>query len=71
MYFAYPYSSWERGDNENSNGLFRQYLPKGIDLRDVTEERINFAMGRINYRPRKYLGFKQPVMVFREMCLVA
>jgi IS30 family transposase len=69
VYFAHPYSSWERGANENSNGLLRQYVPKGIDLRSVTEERINFAMGRINYRPRKCLGFKQPAIVFKKMCL--
>jgi IS30 family transposase len=71
VYFAHPYSSWERGANENSNGLLRQYVPKGTDLRDVTEERIHFAMRRINYCPKKCLGFKQPAMVFKEMCLVA
>ncbi|WP_139101496.1 IS30 family transposase, partial [Marinomonas spartinae] len=66
----HPYSSWERGANENSNGLLRQYVPKGTDLRSVTEERIHFAMRRINNRPRKCLGFKQPAVVFKEMCLV-
>ncbi len=71
VYFAHPYSSWERGANENSNGLLRQYVPKGTDLRRVTEERIHFAMRRINNRPRKCLGFKQPAVVFKEMCLVA
>jgi|TARA_R110001583_G_scaffold164970_1_gene317454 IS30 family transposase len=71
VYFAHPYSSWERGANENSNGLLRQYVPKGTDLRGVTEERIDFAMIRINNRPRKCLGFKQPAVVFKEMCLVA
>jgi IS30 family transposase len=55
--FAHPHSSWERGANENSNDFLRQYVPKGINLRVVTGERINFAMGRINYRPRKCLGF--------------
>lgn len=69
MYFAYPYSSWERGANENSNGLLRQYVPKGIDLRCVTEERINFAMGRINYRPRKCLGLKQPACFLKKLLL--
>lgn len=71
VYFAHPYSSWERGANENSNGLLRQYVPKGVDLRCVTEEIINFAMCRINYRPRKCLGFKQPAMIFKELCLAA
>ncbi|MDB4837006.1 IS30 family transposase [Marinomonas sp.] len=71
VYFAHPYSSWERGANENSNGLLRQYVPKGTDLRGVTEERIDFAMRQINHRPRKCLGFKQPAVMFKEMRLVA
>ena len=71
VYFSHPYSSWECGANKNSNGLLKQYIPKDIDLRGVTEERINFAMERINYRPRKCLGFKQSAIVFKEMCLVA
>jgi IS30 family transposase len=71
VYFAHPYSSWDRGANENNKGLLRQYVPKGIVLRIVTEERIYFAMRRINNRPRKCLGFKQPAVVFKEMCLVA
>ncbi|MFI8621258.1 IS30 family transposase, partial [Marinomonas sp. NPDC078689] len=49
----------------------RQYVPKGIDLRSVTEEKIDFAMRRINNRPRKYLGFKQPAVIFKLMCLAA
>ena len=68
VYFAHPYSSWERGANENSNGIG---IPKGTDLRCATEERINFAMCRINYRPRKCLGFKQPAMVFKKLSLAA
>ncbi len=71
VYFAHPYSSWERGANENSNGLLRQYVPKGTNLRSVTEERIDFAMRRINNRPRKCLGFKQPAIIFKQMCLAA
>ena len=71
VYFAHLYSSWERGANENSNGLLRQYVPKGTDLRRVTEERIHFAMRRINNRPRKCLGFKQPVVIFKQMRLAA
>jgi IS30 family transposase len=71
VYFSHPYSSWERGANENSNALLRQYVPKGTDLRSVTEKRIDFAMRRINNRPRKYLGFKQPTVIFKQMCLPA
>jgi len=58
VYFAHPYSSWERGLNENSNGLLRQYFPKGMDLTDVTEEQVQMAVERLNHRPRKVLGGK-------------
>ncbi|WCN09146.1 IS30 family transposase [Marinomonas mediterranea] len=71
VYFAHPYSSWERGANENSNGLLRQYVRKGTDLREIEDDMIHWAMTRINYRPRKCLGFKQPAVVFKEMCLAA
>ncbi|MGR3972949.1 transposase, partial [Shewanella sp. 1180_01] len=60
-------SSWERGANENANGLLRQYVKKGTDLRTVSDETILFAMNRINYRPRKCLKFKQPAVVFRQL----
>ncbi|MEZ9847683.1 IS30 family transposase, partial [Vibrio breoganii] len=60
VYFAHPYSSWERGANENANGLLRQYVKKGTDLRTVSDEDIERAQHRINYRPKKCLGFKQP-----------
>jgi len=60
IYFAHPYSSWERGINENTNGLIRQYFPKGTDFNEVTEEHIYFVMKRLNERPRK----KQPVELF-------
>jgi IS30 family transposase len=71
VYFAHPYSSWERGANENANGLLRQYVKKGTDLRTVTEDDIQFAQSRINYRPRKCLGFKQPAVVFEKMAMAA
>ena len=71
VYFAHPYSSWERGANENANGLLRQYVPKGSDLREVSEDVISLAMARINYRPKKCLGFKQPAVIFKEMCMAA
>jgi len=60
VYFAHPYSSWERGLNENSNGLIRQYFPKGMDLTDVTEEQVQLAVERLNHRPRKVLGGRSP-----------
>ncbi|CAM4458749.1 IS30 family transposase [Vibrio agarivorans] len=71
VYFAHPYSSWERGANENANGLLRQYVKKGTDLSTVTDSDIEFALSRINYRPRKCLGFKQPAIVFNNMALAA
>jgi len=63
-YFAKPYHSWERGTNENTNGLLRQYFPKAMDLRDVPQSDLNFAMQRLNNRPRKVLGFLTPAKVF-------
>ena len=59
-YFAHPYSSWERGTNENINGLIRWYLPKGTDFSKVTEDEIARIERLINNRPRKCLGFKTP-----------
>lgn len=66
VYFAHPYSSWERGLNENFNGLLRQYIPKGTDLRTITDEDVRWAEKRLNLRPRKCLGFRQPEVVFQE-----
>lgn len=66
VYFAHPYSSWERGLNENFNGLLRQYIPKGTDLRMVTDEAVRMAERSLNLRPRKCLGFRQPESVFKE-----
>lgn len=66
FYFAHPYSSWERGLNENFNGLLRQFIPKGTDLRLITDEDVRWAEKRLNLRPRKCLGFRQPEMVFQE-----
>ena len=71
IYFAHPYSSWERGANENANGLLRQYVPKGSDWRQVSEDEMSLAMARINYRPKKCLGFKPPAVIFKEMCMAA
>ena len=64
IYFAHPYASWERGINENTNGLIRQYFPKGTDLRDVTIEQTQMVMDRLNNRPRKTRGGKTPNELF-------
>jgi IS30 family transposase len=64
IYFAHPYASWERGVNENTNGLIRQFFPKGQDLRGVTDEQLTRVMETLNHRPRKTLGYRTPYEVF-------
>jgi transposase, IS30 family len=71
FYFAHPYASWERGLNENTNGLVRQYFPKGSDFTSITDEAIAEVMQRLNHRPRKTLGFTTPHQVFYEQSPVA
>jgi IS30 family transposase len=66
VYFADPYSAWQRGLNENTNGLIRQYVPKGSDIRTTTNKQIEHIMNRLNNRPRKSLGFLTPNEVFYE-----
>lgn len=66
-YFAKPYHSWERGQNENANGLLRQYFPKAMGLLDVTTRQVIDAVHKLNSRPRKCLGFRTPYEVFREL----
>jgi transposase, IS30 family len=61
IYFARPYHSWERGANENVNGLIRQYFPKGTDFDGVADEQIQAVEQAINLRPRKRLGYKAPI----------
>ena len=63
-YFAHPYAAWERGANENLNGLVRQFFPKHSKLEEVTDEEIALAQDRLNHRPRKCLGYKTPHQVF-------
>ena len=63
-YFANPYHSWERGTNENTNGLLRRYFPKGTDFKNLTKEKVNRAVWAINNRPRKCLGWKTPQEIF-------
>ena len=64
FFFARPYASWERGTNENTNGLLRQYFPKERDFSTITQEEIDFAVHELNHRPRKLLGFRTPNEVF-------
>jgi IS30 family transposase len=64
FYFAHPYASWQRGTNENTNGLIRQYFPKNRDFTTITQQEIDFAMSRLNNRPRKRLGYQTPTQVF-------
>ena len=71
FYFARPYASWERGTNENMNGLIRQFFPKHCDFRTVTNEEIQVAMEQLNNRPRKCLGYRTPNEVFFELSSVA
>lgn len=70
-YFAHAYHSWERGSNENLNGLIRRFLPKGTDFRLVSDRQIKYIEYLINSRPRKRLGWKTPYEVFYEMTGVA
>ena len=71
LYFAHPYHAWERGTNENTNGLIRQYFPKNMDFSTITEDDVNFAMHRLNNRPRKVLGIRTPNQVFYGLRNVA
>ena len=66
FFFAHPYASWERGANENMNGLIREFFPKKMSFREITRKDIEFAMHRLNHRPRKCLGFKTPHEVFMK-----
>ena len=64
FYFAHPYAAWERGTNENTNGLLRQYFPKKHDFQSISNKELGQAMLRLNFRPRKSLRFKTPFEVF-------
>ena len=71
FYFAHPYSSWERGLNENTNGLVRQYFSKKSDFSKITDRQIEKVVERLNNRPRKTLGYKTPNEVFFKLPPVA
>ncbi|MEA2088310.1 MAG: IS30 family transposase, partial [Patescibacteria group bacterium] len=64
VYRAYPYHSWERGCNENFNGLVREFFPKGTDFANISTKEIKRAEKLINNRPRKRLNYKKPIEVF-------
>jgi IS30 family transposase len=64
VYFAHPYCSWERGLNENTNGLIRQYFTKGSRFENITDDDVEAVMNKLNHRPRKTLKFKTPHTVF-------
>ena len=64
VYFAHPYHSWERGLNENTNGLLRQYFPKSTNLRKISQHEVDDALYRLNHRPRKCLNYRTPHEVF-------
>jgi IS30 family transposase len=67
VYFCDPQSPWQRGTNENTNGLLRQYLPHGMNLKDVTQDQLNEIAARLNGRPRKTLGFVPPSRKLSEL----
>lgn len=67
VFFAHPYSAWERGANENANGLLRQYFPKGMDLRKIPQERIAEVENLLNNRPRKRLNYRTPAEAMKKL----
>lgn len=69
FYFPKPHQPWQRGSNENTNGLYREYFPKGEDITDIPEEYIDHKIADMNKRPRKCLGFKTPFEVYYSKSL--
>ena len=67
VYFAHPRSPWERGTNENTNGLIRQYFPKGTDFNEVSAYQIRKVQDRLNGRPRKVLNAQTPFEAFNQL----
>lgn len=71
IYFAHPHSPWERGTNENTNGLVRQYFPKGTRFSQVNHYQVQDVQDKLNHRPRKRLGFQTPHEAFHPQCCLA
>ena len=71
VYFAYPYHSWQRGTNENTNGLIRQYLPKGCSMENLTQIECNSIARKLNNRPRKRYGYHTPLEMLEKLTTVA
>lgn len=69
VYFAHPYSPWERPTNENSNGLIRDYFPKETDFNTISKQRLKEVQKQLNERPGNVLDYKTPKEVFEEMIL--
>ena len=69
VYFAEPHKPWQRGTNENTNGILRFYFPKGCDFRKVTQDGLDAVVRQINSRPRKCLGWRTPLEVFPSFCV--
>ncbi len=66
VFFCDPQNPWQRGTNENTNGLLRQYLPKGIDISGYSQAKLNAMARQLNERPRKTLGYRTPAEMFSQ-----
>lgn len=71
IYFAHPYHSWERGSNENFNGLLRQFFPKSRNLTSATKQEVDLAVNLLNTRPRKRHGYASPAELLKPYLGVA